>query len=638
MKKLKWFKSFIILCLAVAMCLTTISAVFAANSLTATIDTSKKASLNLYKYDFTSANEDGVLEWNSYVSTGQKNESAENSLADYVIQGVVFTYVKIADIKTYSAQEQDGYKNMVLYGFERGEKTDSFLEIIGLSISDVYIVDRDICYFVSDVLNDALHTKLDNNSSVVKNDLEKFVADYDGVAMPETNENGFSSAMDLDLGLYLLVETSVPENVCNTTAPFLVSLPMTTIDGADWIYDVTVYPKNETDMPNLEKTLRESKDDTGKNDGSTNSITDGYAHTGTGSDGDIIDYQFISTLPSITSNSTALNEYTFADTLTKGLEYNKNDVKIEWFKNADCSDLVATWTEADGKFAVTYGTADDNATTMTVKMTADGLDEINNSTAVYDTSSLYRGYSNCTVRVTYSCTVNSDADVIYGDNGNPNEVTLTWRRTNMDYYDTLKDDCHFYTYGIDITKQFSDKLGNFENVQFIIHNDTDNYWVIAELNRTEGVYYVTDHKSDEADATAFVPVTSNEEPGKIIVKGLEDDEYTITEIKTDDGYTLLKKAIKVVISVSENKEICSVCGKHGLTATATLNGDTVNMNEDNGSLHALVSFKVINHKSFYIPSTGAEGVFMFTLFAVVLLSGSVAFMMLLIRKRKGAKD
>lgn len=635
---MKRFKKFFGLCLAFVMILSIIPTAFAATSSTATIDTGRKASVSLYKYDFTSANEDGILELNSYVSNGQKNETAETSLAEYAIKGVIFTYLKIADIKTYSAQELNGYKDMVLYGFENGEKTDSFLTAIGLSISDAYTADEHSCYFSSDVLNTALHAKLDSNSSVVKNDLEKFIADFGGTEMPETNENGFSSASDLDLGLYLFVETSVPENVCSTTAPFFVSLPMTNVDGSEWLYDISVYPKNETDMPTLEKTLRESKADTGKNNGSIDNITDGYAHTGTGSDGDIIDYQLISTLPSITSDATALSEYTFVDKLSKGIEYNKNDVKIEWYKNADCTELITAWTQSDGKFAADYGTADDGSTTMTVKMTADGLNEINHSEAVYNSDSLYNGYSDCTVRVTYSCTVNSNADVVYGDSGNPNEVTLTWKRTNMDYYDTLNDDCHFYTYGIDMTKEFSDKNGNFENVQFIIHNDTDGYWVTAELNEDEGVYYVTEHVNDEASATAFIPVTSNGQPGKVIVKGLEDDEYTITEIKTDKGYTLLKKAIKVIISVSENGEICSVCGRHGLTASATLNGDSVNMNEDNGSLHALVPFTVINHRGFDIPTTGAEGVFIFAFAAVMFLSGSIALAVFLIRKCRRAKN
>ena len=37
----------------------------------------------------------------------------------------------------------------------------------------------------------------------------------------------------------------------------------------------------------------------------------------------------------------------------------------------------------------------------------------------------------------YACTVNSDASVVYGDSSNPNDVTLTWKRTNTEYHDKL---------------------------------------------------------------------------------------------------------------------------------------------------------------------------------------------------------
>ncbi len=65
-------------------------------------------------------------------------------------------------------------------------------------------------------------------------------------------------------GLYLFVETQVPETVSNTTAPFLLSLPMTSIDGMNWNYDVTVYPKTSALRRHLKKMLRESKADTAK--------------------------------------------------------------------------------------------------------------------------------------------------------------------------------------------------------------------------------------------------------------------------------------------------------------------------------------------------------------------------------------
>lgn len=599
----------------------------------ATIDTTRKTSLELYKYDFTTAHEDGKLNTDSYVSTGLPDDAVETALADYAIQGVVFTYTKVADVTTYSALEADGYKDMVLYAMPDNAKTAQFLAALGLSAADAYRTDGGNLYFTSDVLIDGLSGQLTTIESQTKNALEKFVKDNGGTDMPETDANGHSGKTGMEQGLYILVETYVPENVKDTTSPFLVSLPMTTIDADNWNYDVTVYPKNETGMPTLEKTLREDKDDTGKHGGTTDDITDGYDHTGTGSDGDIVDYQIISTLPTITSNATALTTYTYVDTLSKGIEYNKQDVQIEWFKDETCTpeNLITTWTEADNKFAVTYGTAANNATTMTIEMTATGLNEINNSDAVYDlATSLYRGYSDCTMRITYKATVNSSADTVYGDNGNPNDVVLTWKRTNTTYYDTLEDDCHFYVYGLDLLKQFSDGKGDFKNVQFKLYNNTDKYWVTAELNETEGIYYVKDQADKEADATTFIPVST----GALTVKGLEDDEYIITEIATDDGYTLLKDSITVVITSAESGVICDVCGKSGITATATVNGDAVGMIEDNGSVSAIVPMSVINTLGFDLPQTGENGTWLFAVGGVLIVSLSAAFIFFILAKKR----
>ena len=101
---------------------------------------------------------------------------------------------------------------------------------------------------------------------------------------PLTDAYGHTSADGLPLGLYLVVETRVPEMVIDTTAPFFVSLPMTSVDGSNatdggtrWMYDVTLYPKNLTESPPWKRPCRENQNDTGKNNGS-NDITDGCAH------------------------------------------------------------------------------------------------------------------------------------------------------------------------------------------------------------------------------------------------------------------------------------------------------------------------------------------------------------------------
>ena len=599
------------LLMAAIMALSLITTAFAEP----TIDPAKNASLSIYKYDITTASAEGAWDAESYVSTGLHDDAVVDKLAKYAIQGVEFTYLRVADVTT-SNDLLDGQRQVgVLYGFDNSDRSSAVLSAIGLTTADAHKTAGGINFFTSDMLNNKLSAALTANATNVKNDLETAVKNG-GVAMTETDATGHTSTSNMEQGLYLVVETRVPKNVTSTCNPFFVSLPMTTIDGAAWNYDVTVYPKNQTGNPNLEKTVREDKNSTGKNTGSLTDITDGYAHTATASVGDTVDYQVISTLPTITSKASSLSEYTYVDTMSKGIKYNKNDVVIEFFKDAGCTDKIATWDENSGKFTVAYDAA---ANTMTIRMTDTGLAEINEAATVY-TDSVKRGYSDCTMRLTYAAALTADAKM--GDTDNPNEVVLTWKRTNTTYFDTLKDCCHVYTYGIDVLKQFSDNGGNVRNVKFRLHNDTDDVFVIADLK--DGVYYAKGFATKKTDATTFVPNSS----GHVVVKGLEDDTYSLTETATDKGYVLLKEAVKIVIKTAENGQ-CEQCGAKLLTASATVNSKDASMSE--GS--AIVPLTVVNNPGFDLPKTGGYGTWMFTIGGVVLL-GAAAFIVIRSRKHK----
>jgi len=387
-----------------------------------------------------------------------------------------------------------------------------------------------------------------------------------------------------------------------------------------------------------------------------------------------------STLPSITSAATYLTTYTFVDTLSAGLNYNKNDVVLEFFTDEACTDLITTWKEADGYFSVAYSTTDADESVMTISMTARGLEQINTAATVYTGSSMVNsGYSDCTLRITYQATMDSDDSVVYGDSGNPNEVVLMWQRSSNGYYDTLVDDCHLYTYGIDLTKLFSDGKGDFSEVEFIVYNNTDKYFVKAELNKDEGIYYVVDHVEAEADATHFIPVESDGTKGKVIIKGMEDDEYIITEVRTDNGYTLLKEDIEVVISQAESSVLCDIYtsdvvgliqndaryteeviakaiangyiktdGKladilnnmpqkylehYLLTASATVDGNAVTMLEDDGSINAHAPLSVVNTRGFDLPETGDNGTMMFTVGGILLMAGAILVILFVCRKK-----
>lgn len=76
-----------------------------------------------------------------------------------------------------------------------------------------------------------------------------------------TDENGKATFTGLRVGMYLVIETKTPQAVTVPVEPFLVSIPMTRIgdetSGAgnqnlkEWLYDVTVYPKNSIAKGNV---------------------------------------------------------------------------------------------------------------------------------------------------------------------------------------------------------------------------------------------------------------------------------------------------------------------------------------------------------------------------------------------------
>ena len=573
-------KKIITLILTFVMLAMTCLTVGAADVADATIDFTKTGSISLYKYDLTNAVEDGVWSPDEYVSTGKLDKDSVNDvLANYALEGVEFTYVKIADFKTV---QNDGVIASHYTGID-----DELVGILNMNKATTYS---------TDTLNKALADAIAVNATEFKNKLEAYVKANGGTAMPETDSTGNSSVANLKLGLYLLVETRVPENVTTTTNPFFVSVPMTTIDGKEWNYDIVVYPKNQTGDPTLDKVVKEAEEYTGK---------DGYDHSVTASIGDIVDYRITSTLPEITSTTTYLTTYTYVDTIDKGLSYNK-DVNISIYEDSGLTTLADTWTEGK-EYTINY-----TDTTMTIEMTAEGLAKINPK------------YSTATMAITYTATINNDA--VLGDIGNNNDVVLTWKRTNTSYYDTLTSCCHVYTFGIDLTKKFVGKEGDFSKVSFNLKNATDDYYAQAEL--IDGVWYITSVTAEETTATKFVPTTE----GKLIIRGLEDDDYILTELTTDEGFDLLAEDISISLVANETNELCNICGAASVTLTGTVDEKPATLTADGDSINALVSFAVENNLSVGLPETGEAGAWLFTILGTMSAVG--AGVILFGKKRK----
>lgn len=616
----KFIKRFGALALAATLSLMPAAGVMAAPE--DIIDTSKTGSITIHKYDLTAAQEDG-FDASRFTANGERDMDAENALQNYVIEGVEFTYLRVGNINT----ETVGGKVQLLYDIPPALET-------ALDLTDT----RGDHKHDSTELNNALKELLMDNTAG-KNTLEDYIESAAGAKqMPLTGEDGVTQATGLQLGLYLLVETKVPANVHTTVDPFFVSVPMTNDDGEAWFYDIQVYPKNQTDIPDLDKLVRQ-------NDDAALYDKPEYADIATASEGDRVDYLFVSHLPKITSEATYLTEYTFIDKMDKGLTYNK-DAAIYFYDNEEdarannTESAVKSWEHGAAQFTETYEGQNSEYNQMTIAPTREGLKEIDPSLSQH------------WLVVSYSATVNSDATPVLGDAGNTNDVKLTWRRTSMDFSDVLEDRARVYTFGINLKKEFteSDKTGDPTKVQFVLQNKTDGHYITAK-RQSAGLYYVTDATKGAAEENGTVFSPSAE--GTLVINGLEANTYVLTEIHTSDGYALLKEPITIdikstvdqftpsqttlydIVDIANNphKNMIEVNGDR---ASATVDGSATNMSVDSvkntQSTNARVDMTVTNTPSFTLPMTGGYGTILFTLAgAAVIFAG---FMLLMKRSNK----
>ena len=599
------------------------------------IDTSKTGSITIHKYDMTAAKQGGV-NLDNFTSTGKQNTAAEAALEKYAIKGVEFSYLRVGDVE----QQSENGKIQMIY-----ELPTALQQILGLASSDAAKTEGSKTYFTSQIINDKLAQALEDNTAT-KDKLEAYMG-QSGTAMDETNANGVTSKDKLPLGLYLIVETKAPENVTYTTNPWFVQLPSTDSNGDDWFYDVICYPKNETGNPTLDKRVRNNPDQDNVTTANADKLADftsarneyKYQSTVTASKAERLDYQFISKLPHITSSTTYLSTYTFDDKMAKGMTYSK-DAVIAIYENRDAADstnvnnvdksgAIAVWksSDTDPKFTATYGKSGDDST-MKIEMTKAGLNELN------------KKYSEKYIMVYYTAKVNTDDSVVLGDKGNPNDVSLTWKRTSINYYDILKDESIVYSYGYDLTKKFSDGKGDPTKVKFVVQNKSDNYYLVA--TGSNGVYQVTGKSATEADATQFSPSST----GKLVINGIEADEYGFTETHSDAGYSLLKK--EVIVKITETKanitpteaNITGIQSKSDTDSTAndgvpngaalkndvtvqttaasaTVDNTKATMTKQDESNNAYVNMEITNQKQFMLPMTGGAGSYLLIIAGVV---------------------
>lgn len=96
---------------------------------------------------------------------------------------------------------------------------------------------------------------IDAYADVNNNKLKDGVEPIKTYGETKTDEKGVVKFDNLEIGLYVVIETYKPASVTQAVKPFLVSIPMTrkgeVKKGEEWLYDVVVYPKNGTTTGNF---------------------------------------------------------------------------------------------------------------------------------------------------------------------------------------------------------------------------------------------------------------------------------------------------------------------------------------------------------------------------------------------------
>lgn len=305
--------------------------------------------------------------------------------------------------------------------------------------------------------------------------------------------------------------------------------------------------------------------------------------------GDTLTFTLTSTVPD-TSEYTDSYQFAFEDTLSKGLTFGSiTSVKIgdDDLKSPDNYTLT-TEDKGDGgtKLRIDFGTE---------------------SGDIYNAKGLFEGNAGQTITVTYTATLNENAQ-IEDDQTNTVKVVYSNDPTTDGTGESGESKTHQYTFGFDLKKTDGTnvlagavfqlkKQGKDEPIQLIETSKGSNTYRPAKVTSTEGPTY-------EPGAVSQVTTPEN---GVIHFTGLAEGIYQLVETEAPKGYNKVSGPIEVKIEASYNED-------------GILESWTVNKNGQN-------AVEVVNHAGTLLPGTGGIGTVIFTVAGIVLIVAGVAWAM-----------
>lgn len=251
---------------------------------------------------------------------------------------------------------------------------------------------------------------------------------------------------------------------------------------------------------------------------------------GTGKDatdakiGDTLTFTLTSTIPDMSAYDTYT--FNFKDTLSQGLTFGQvTSVTVE-----GVTDPLTVNTD----YTVTTPTVSDNTLTVAMK----------------DFKAKQQANAGKKITVTYTATLNEKA--VVGGVGNTNSATIQYSNnpSSGGTGESEPSKVRVFTYGFTVDKYTGDKYDDdatrLAGAEFTLapKNGTAMSFVQVDAGSAtaNAVYRVA--KAGETDTTTTITTPAS---GKVVFRGLENGEYTLTETKAPAGYNKLASAIGVKV-------------------------------------------------------------------------------------------
>lgn len=692
---MKKFKKMLAGLLGAAMVLTSFGTpAWATSTKSATINTSRKGSLTIYKYEYNPEETAAKLK----DGTGDATDVTNVPNDAKPLAGVEFTIYKIADITQTTVE--DGNVELQYNPIIDGINSVNFNK----NVTDYSAVSSAI-------------------ENAIKDGTLKPAKKADKTVLDSDRKTASVTFRDLDLGVYAVKETNAPSQVVNKTANFLVSVPMTNKDGDDWLYDIKAYPKNATVYAgiNLVKTGTTIKADGTTEKVNLEGVTFALQSRPTGSESSVawtnVNTYKTGNSGSINVTGLAPNDYRFIETdlgenngyILNGKSYEftvQNDGKIK--VGNDEAEEIAT-IEADNekpdlkkevKKGGTYANAADASigdmvewkVSASVPSNVDQLkkysitDKMSNAlTWVDNKAELNLKYKSGDIVKPLDLTNVGETPDYNLEKPTDNEEGGSWTIKFTDAGKTKLKQEGINSIEVTFKTKLNEKAnigstGNLNDAQLDYSNAI--YPSVDPTNPNDGKTPGEDHIKDQATVYSFAidmtkvdgnnteiklkdvyfdlykysgkaenPTESDlkgadfkkinakdlitDDNGKITVNGLENGKYYLVETKAAaGGYNLLKAPVKVEIAQKYSVEKITKVTKDAegnVTSTTTV----VNKTFTGGDANNLGTYSVTieNRKGFTLPKTGDIGTAMFL---IIGIGGMLAAVYIMLRGRKRA--